>query len=504
MRVKEAIGVPSGHEKAFLTLVEVDYVQGDQESYLIPLTFSPLPKAGSLLENFPNLAVARVRIAKRKLDGIVFDAMADQALNKALLEVISGRRALKGQNGEIVGSSTSWLRSLKNGSTDALEPSVSRAEQSNSSVIYGDRLILKLFRRTEEGINPDFEIGRFLTSLKFPHTAPLVGALEYRSNKEPATCLAVLHEFVPESKDAWEYTLDSLGRFYERVQARSPNDSAPPKLRDRQTLREANELPTDAREVVGVFLESARLLGERTAAMHLALASRLDEKEFAPEPFSPHYQRGLFQSMRNLAARNLQLLRQSLRTLPSRLRAEAQKVLDLETEILHVYRHLVNHRIKAQRIRIHGVFHLGQVLYTGKDFVIIDFEGEPARSLGERRIKRSPLRDVAGMIRSFHYASYAALFAQIDRGAIRYDRISKLEPWTKFWYQSAITAFYGAYLKHADGAPFLPDDKAVFCAMIDAFLLDKAIYELGYELNNRPKWVRIPIQGIIDLFGRKR
>lgn len=501
VRVKEAIGFPSGSEKAFLTLIEVDYVQGDQESYLIPLAFLPHSKGSSLIDNYPYLEVARLRIARRKLDGIVVDAIADPTLNKALLEIISGRRTLKGKHGEITGSSTSWLRSMKNGLMEMLEPSVSQAEQSNSSVIYGDRLILKLFRRPEAGINPDLEIGRFLTSLKFPHTAPLAGALEYHSNEEPATCLAVLHELVPESKDAWEYTLDSLARFYERVQARSPVESAPPKFRDRQTLRVANELPPDAREMVGVFLESARLLGERTAAMHLALASRPDEKDFSPEPFSPHYQRGLFQSMRNLAARNLQMLRQSLKTLPSRLRAEAQKVTDLETEIIQVYRRIVDHRNNAQRIRIHGDFHLGQVLYTGKDFVIIDFEGEPARSLGERRIKRSPLRDVAGMIRSFHYASYAALFAQVDRGTIRHDRISKLEPWTKFWYQSAITAFYGAYIKHTDWAPFLPDDEHVFCAMIDAFLLDKAIYELGYELSNRPNWLRIPIQGIIDLVG---
>ncbi len=503
IRIKDTILVPTGHEKACLTLLEIDYVQGDHEFYLLPLAFATGAESKALLENLPHLVVTRLRIVGARSDGIVFDAAADAKLNKTILEVISGRRTLKGKHGEISGNSSQWLRALKNGALHKSPPTLNQTEQSHTSVLFGDKLILKYFRRFESGLNPELEISRFLSASKFPHAAPWAGALEYRTGKEEPSCLAILNGLVPESRDAWEHTLDSLGRFYERVEALAPHESNPPQVPGHHTSRSGSDLPADARAMMGVFLESARLLGERTAGMHLALASETEDKNFAPEPFSLHYQRGLFQSMRNLAMQNLRLLKDNLKKLPPKIRADAKKLVGLESEILEVYHHLVNRRIAAQRIRIHGDFHLGQVLYTGKDFVIIDFEGEPARSLGERRIKRSPLRDVAGMIRSFHYASYAALFAQVDQGAIRPERVAKLEPWTRFWSQSAITAFFGAYLKHTDGAPILPDDDKTFCAMIDAYLLDKAVYELGYELTKRPDWLRVPILGIFDLLGVK-
>ena len=256
-----------------------------------------------------------------------------------------------------------------------------------------------------------------------------------------------------------------------------------------------------AKDLLDTYSESARLLGERTAAMHLALASDTENRSFVPEPFTPHAQRGLFQSMRNLTRQNFQLLNRQLKTLPPEVQSQAQQVLALEPEILKKLRQIYERPFNATRIREHGDYHLGQVLYTGKEFFIIDFEGEPALSISERRLKRSPLQDVAGMVRSFHYAAYAALLKQIERGAPVDGQLQQMISWARFWARWVSAIFYKSYLKAAAGATFLPPTDSDLQMMTEVFLLRKAIYELGYELNNRPDWVKIPLQGILELMA---
>jgi len=259
--------------------------------------------------------------------------------------------------------------------------------------------------------------------------------------------------------------------------------------------------PEPVDSLIGPYLESARLLGQRTGELHVALASSVDDPSFVPEPITPFYQRSLHQSMRNLASQALQMLRRRLRHLPDEAQEQAQRVLDSEEAILKRIRAVVALKITGTRIRCHGDYHLGQVLYTGKDFVIIDFEGEPARPLSERRIKRSPFRDVAGLLRSFHYAAYFALFARDRGGPVRPEDIATLEPWARIWYIWVSATFLKAYLDSTSGVPFLPEARDELEVMLDASLLEKAIYELGYELNNRPDWVRIPLVGILDLLS---
>jgi maltose alpha-D-glucosyltransferase/alpha-amylase len=177
-------------------------------------------------------------------------------------------------------------------------------------------------------------------------------------------------------------------------------------------------------------------------------------------------------------------------------------VLDLEMEIRHRYRSLLQQKLNTIRIRVHGDYHLGQVLYTGRDFVITDFEGEPARPLSERRIKRSPVQDVAGMLRSFHYASYAALFGQV--AGVRPEDFPALEPWAHFWYTWVSVAFLKAYLAVAKDEHFLPKDPIELQVLLDAYLLEKAVYELGYELNSRPDWLKVPLRGLLQLLVASR
>jgi maltose alpha-D-glucosyltransferase/alpha-amylase len=501
-RVVEAIPIAKARVRpnSYLALLRVDYFEGEPETYALPLTFAVGGRGDRVLSEFPQAAVVRLRMERDDEEGLVFDALWEETFCETLLGAIAGHRRFKGAEGEITAWSTRVFRRTRGPGDEPLEGSVLRAEQSNTSIIYGDRLILKVFRRLGEGINPDLEIGRFLTE-KAPlaHIPPVAGFIEYRRGRGEPITLAILHGLVPNEGGAWEYTLDELERYFERVLTAQPEtEEVPPPAKSLLDLAE-DEPPQLAIDLIGPYLESARLLGQRSAELHVALASNLDDPDFVPEPFSPLYQRAVYHSMRTLTGQVLQLLRGHLQHIPEALRDQAQQLLGLEEAILKRFGAILGRKITGTRIRCHGDYHLGQVLYTGRDFVIIDFEGEPARPLSERRIKRSPLRDVAGMLRSFHYAAYAALVNHDASGSVRQEDIAALEPWSRFWHRWVSAAFLKAYLAGAVQVPFLPEGREELQALLDAYILEKAIYELGYELNNRPDWVRIPLQGILDL-----
>jgi maltose alpha-D-glucosyltransferase/alpha-amylase len=355
---------------------------------------------------------------------------------------------------------------------------------------------MKLFRKIDDGVNPDVEVSRYLTDRKFASTPAFAGSLEYRVGKQ-VLALGILQEFVPAQSDAWTYTIDHIKGYYDAV------------LEKAKGIHEQN-LPGEIREVnpqehprlksVGdlidpFFLEKMQLLGRRTAQMHSRLASETDNPDFQPEPFSLLYQRSIFQSMGSQARHVFATLRQQLDKLAPEVVGEAVPVLEVERQIHDKFKEIIRAKLSAKKIRVHGDYHLGQVLFTGKDFIIIDFEGEPARPLSERRLKRSALRDVAGMIRSFHYAVYATLFLN---KSVRHEDVPVLEYAADTWYTKVSRVFLDAYFEQARQMDFLPvsQEEREFLLMI--YLLDKAVYELGYELNNRPAWTIIPLRGILS------
>jgi maltose alpha-D-glucosyltransferase/alpha-amylase len=252
-------------------------------------------------------------------------------------------------------------------------------------------------------------------------------------------------------------------------------------------------------ELIGsMFLDLAALLGKRTAELHAALGSLTDDERFAPEPFSLLYQKSLYQSVYSLVRRTSRQLEKNMPGAPEAARSEIEKIRGAEETMVGLMQKILQKKISAMKIRIHGDYHLGQVLYTGRDFVIIDFEGEPARTLSERKVKQSPLKDVAGMLRSFHYAVYAALFLN---KSIRPEDMALFEKWIEPWYRYVSGMFLRAYRETAAGASFVPADRAELELLLEFFLLEKAVYELGYELNNRPDWLIIPIKGIQGIFS---
>ncbi|MCL5096616.1 MAG: maltose alpha-D-glucosyltransferase [Candidatus Omnitrophica bacterium] len=498
--LRDFIPVPLNGDETFLTLLQVDYVQGDSETYQLPMTWASGAEADRLRQENPRLVIADLTVTDENQIGVLYDAIGNRAWCKALLDLIAHRRRLNGSKGVIESVRTPTLRHLL-GDAPLPEPVMGKAEQSNTSVLYGEKFILKLFRRLEPGVNPDLEIGRFLTAKEFSHIPPVAGALEYVFESDERTTLAVLNQFIPGSKDAWGYTLDAISRYYDRVITFVAKDQ-PVALPEPNLLKlMRSEIPASVVETIGTYLESVRLLGVRTAELHLALASEAENKEFIPEPFTPHYQRGLYQSMSSHAAQNLELLRQQLGSVPSEVRPLAQRIADLEPEIIKRFHPLIERRINAKRIRVHGDFHLGQVLYTGKDFIIVDFEGEPAISLSQRRIKRSPLRDVAGMVRSFHYAAYAGLYQHVERGNIPPENLPKFAAWVRFWNLWVSVAYLKAYFDKLEPSGLLPRLEDDLQVVLQVYLLQKVLYELGYELNNRPQWIRIPLQGIAYFLG---
>jgi maltose alpha-D-glucosyltransferase/alpha-amylase len=501
--IAEAVPVPlADSATAFLALVRVEYAEGDPDSYAVTFAHATGEEARRLLEQQAHRVLARVRIEGE--DGVLYGAFADKAFGEALLDVVARRRVLRGLHGDLVGVPGRDFRRLRG--TVALEPALLGAEQSNSSLRFGDRLILKLFRRVDQGPNPDVEIGRFLTErARFGHTPAVAGAIEYRPRKGQPSSLAIVQQCVPNQGDAWRFSLDAVGRYFERVLAMPVEERNPPPLPPGTLLERSRlEIPVEAQQPIGTYLSDARLLGQRTGELHLALASEPDDPAFAPEAFTPFYQRSLYQSMRNLTEKTFAVLKRRQGALPEAARAEAAALLARQGEVLKRFRLILDRKLTARRTRVHGDYHLGQVLRNDGGFVLIDFEGEPALPLSTRRIKRCPLRDAAGMVRSFHYAAHQGLLATLTRVAALPEERAHLEPWANHWFAWVAAAFLRGYLDTTARAAFLPNDERELEMLFTFYLLEKAVYELGYELNNRPEWVHLPLAGIRHLLEGSR
>jgi maltose alpha-D-glucosyltransferase/alpha-amylase len=481
MRIIEQIAV--AENGAQLWLLQVDYADGGPDIYSLPVQVATGAAADALARNFPQAVIARIG-AKR---GVLYDAIWDADFRAGLFRLMATGANLKGKSGQLIGVTSSLLGQEPN---EKAPPSqVLSAEQSNSSILFENRFFLKLYRKLEDGVNPDVEVTRFLTERRqFTNVPAFVGAIEYRRARAEPTVVALLQAAVPNEGDAWKLTLDALGRYFERVLARKGD------------LQAAIIAPGPVLDELlgGVYREKAKLIGQRTGEMHLALAAEPEDKAFAPEPFNAMAQRSVYQSMRASLRRAFALLQKKLPELPEAFREEAAQVLKAEPAILANEQRLLNQTVAASKIRIHGDYHLGQVLYTGKDFVILDFEGEPARALSERKLKRSALRDVAGMMRSFQYAAYSALW----QPSMRAEDVPFLEHWADLWYREMSATFLASYLQTAAGATFLPQKESDLQVLLETYLLDKAVYEVGYELNHRPDWVVIPLRGIKHILDR--
>jgi maltose alpha-D-glucosyltransferase/alpha-amylase len=469
--LREVIPLGSDAGVARLVLVQADYDEGESEVYLLLLAFAPMPEDASNPASLPGPIVARLRVRGRadgeNITGILYDAGGERGCAEALVNLLGRGGRCEGEAGEMRAEPEPAF------TLEPLPAELRLMESCNTVVLLGDRLALKLYRRVEEGVHPEVEVNRVLFSKAgFTHLPALWGVWRYRPERGEAMALGILQEFVASEGDAWRLTLDALHRFFDRILAGA---AGPPQLEaGPRSLVELSdqEIPAQVREHLGSYMETARLMARRTAELHVALASVTDDPSFAPEPFTGQYQRSLYQSMRGRIRQTMAQLRPRLDQWPEPLREPARRVSQAEDKLMRLAHRILDRLIEAPRLRCHGHLHLGHLLYTGKDFLVIDLEGEPDRSFAHRRRKRSPARDLASLHRSLQEAALAAL----TQGGVRTEDIPMLEPWARFWQRWAAVVFLKEY-RAADGtAALLPRDPTLLTLLLD-------FYRLGWNLS---------------------
>jgi maltose alpha-D-glucosyltransferase/alpha-amylase len=482
----------------FLTLVAVDNPGGGSDRYVVPLSVASGSSADAVFQAAPLTILARWSQGESR--AVLYDAARDETAGTFWLDSMENGKETKTQKGVLKGFVTPAYSGLLRSTDKPFKVSLSSAEQSNTSLHFGERFILKIFRRMGPGVNPDMEIGLALGAPPpFKNVPKTAGGLEYLLPGEPPATLGILHERVENQGTGWTHALAELGRYFERIDS-SP-DTPPPTEFGRQSLvalSEADPGPAGA-QWVGGYLGAAATLGRRTAEMHLALASR-EGREFSPEPLTGGDVAGFSGDMRETAVKSLRALEYTLARLPDTARDRAHRLLGERTRLLERLKPPKWVDLASGKIRCHGDYHLGQVLWKENDFIILDFEGEPSRPLTERRLKQSPLKDVAGMLGSFDYAVYMALGEHVQA---RPESAGRLAPWAAFWRTAVAAAFLKAYRETLGDGGLIPRDAPTLDAMLTLYQLDKMFYELQYEISHRPDWVMIPMEKILSVLGTK-
>jgi maltose alpha-D-glucosyltransferase / alpha-amylase len=470
-------------------VARVEFTVGEPEDYLIPLAVETGDRAPLLRERSPQALIAHLRAPGRTDEptAVLLDPSADAPWSAVLLDAFRERARGKGSLGPV------WADLRQNLPAGSLDPRLPRSDHRRASVAYGELLMFKLYRRLGEGVSPELELNRFL-SARGPEALvpPVLGSVEYRPGRSEPITLATLHGWVRNEGTAWEWARDELRRFYERALASGPDAHPPPLPAGAMLLDLAAMEPPPVRELFIGSLAGARLLGRRTAELHLALANAAEEG-LGTEPYSTLDQRSNYQSKRNLTGKVLRQLKLRGPRLSGKLAELAHYLLTHEAALYKRFEPLLERRLTARRCRIHGQYHLGKLLYTGKDFTVLDFEGDSDRPLAERRRKRSALRDVAAMVRSFEYAAQTALR---DAAIVREADRTAAEPWARLWMTWVPAAFLGAYLEATKGSPIVPRERAETEMLLDTLNLELALDDVQVELDRRPDWAMIALRSL--------
>jgi len=447
----------------------------DHASYFLPLALAWEERDEDRIRNLSTAAIAKIR--QQANVGLMGDAFADEAFCRALIGTMAKRRDLATAQGKLQFRPTAAFAELAGADVTALTVARPQGTSSNTVVVIGERLLLKAYRRLRTGASPELEMNLYLTEVvRFPHCARLAGILEHAGNDGTTRLLVLLQAYVANQGDGWTYSLEYLRRHLETLRTAPASDA----------------LPVNAHEA---FLVMVRTLATRTAQLHQALATRTGNADFDPEPLTRADVDRYLERALTEARTTLELLSAHVDTIPAADRDRAAEVLAQRQPLIARLESQAADpaQVQGRKIRIHGDYHLGQVLVTRNDFVIVDFEGEPGHSMEERRAKQSPLRDVAGMLRSFSYVEHSA----IRSVAHNESELGKLRSLARGWATEVRSAFLSAYDAQARSGG-VDTSLQPGHGLLGLFELEKALYELRYELNNRPTWVGIPLQGILE------
>jgi maltose alpha-D-glucosyltransferase/alpha-amylase len=473
-------------------IVEIRFDEGDSDLYALPVAVERSDKAPA------NALLGVARPQNPAVEAWILDASSDGRVGRALDALAqSGRRAL-GRSVEVHGNRVSSPPLPEAGppSARALD-----GEQTNTSYVIGQHTVGKLMRRLEEGRSLELEILEHLEHAPTrPNVPRLLAEVEVDLGSTARATLWMSQSYVANEGDAWQVTVDAVQRFYERVLT-SHRDQRPE--RPPLGLIEASVEPPPAlvEELLGEHLRLVELLGKRTAELHAALAHDAEHPKFAPQRHTDLGQRSFYQSLRNLAARAFDKLAKA--NLSPSVAALAAAALERRREIRARLDPIRDLRPSGRVMRVHGDYHLGQVLYTGRDLFIIDFEGEPGRTRAERERLRSPTADLASMLRSFHYAAGGVLTGELRGSRVRDEDRATLEPWGEFHYFWSAASFLRSYFMEMGTSVLLPASRAELALLLDVHLIEKALSELTYELDTRPNWVELPLRGLLGVLGSK-
>ena len=481
-QVTDAILLEASISQVWFLFVRADYADAGPENYVIPVAWAPTgqePEEGDVL--------LFARVAGEKADRALVDALDDPALATALLGAIAASTRLRGERSDLVAEA---LDGLRDASTEGLAATRIGKGRQYTTVLFGDRHVLKLLRRLDDGVSPELDIGRYLARRGSEVVPRLSGSLELvRPRTEPAT-VAIVHAFVPHENTAYQFTIEELGRYFDRALARQPGAPCPPPPVESLAILAGRDPPPTVAELMGGYRVTAVQLGLRVAELHLALAGNADDPAFSPEPYSTLGIRAKYQGLRTLCGRVLRTLRERIGLLPPAAKAEAGALIVREKEIIGRFEPLLRTGHFGARIRGHGNLDLRHALYTGKDFVLVDFHGHSSLSLFERRRKRSPLRDLAWMASSFECAALQLLF---DPAVVRERDFEIARPWALQWASWAAAAFTHAYLTATAAAPFLVADREALSVHFDALIIERALHRLHVELEDPSPSVMIPM-----------
>jgi 1,4-alpha-glucan branching enzyme len=484
--IKAAFPLAFEGRRARIVLAELSLDDGARDTYVLPLAFASGDEARSLRARSPHAIVMPLRVTGGGGgEGLVVDALVQPGFVKELLAGMGRRTSVSDAGATLrfhglttIAESERQASGLAQSGT--LEPRLVDREQTNTSVLYGERFVGKIVRKLDpsEGESADLEMGRFLTAVGYTHTPPLEGWIDLEVGGATST-VALLHGFVRNHGDAWTHALSVQAEWLSMAERRGAT-------------------PPDVADTIGPYASLAEKLGQRVGEMHVALASRPHDRAFAPEPLDRSSREATVAALDVELGHVLDALDGRTKSLSDGARAALSAVRAGRSELMARLAEVARREDAGVKMRVHGDLHLGQVLFTGDDFAIIDFEGEPARPLAERKAKRSPLVDVAGMLRSFHYASVSALRACPEASR------ASLAPWASFWHRAVSAAFMRGWLTATRGSVVVPRDSGSMRALLDLFLLEKCIYEVHYEMNNRPEWLEIPLEGLRDAAERPR
>lgn len=486
--IAKHIQIPQAKQSAFLLLIEVSYQSGQPETYQLAVTFATDQDAAKLAHNCPQAVIAHV--SSDTTSGVLCDALYIYEVQQRLFHNMAEDKLVLLGDSSIQFSGADMIKEYLKDTPDT-KSKIHTSTESNTSVNYNNRFLFKLYRKIEQGLHPDLEITRLLSEQAHFECVPAYAGSIYWKGEHGNVLLGLMQVMVENHGDGYKYFTERLHNYRERILARDRNTLHPEeRLGTLAQPRAYDQLSEEIQVLLGgPAAEQSRLIGIRTGQMHLALAG-ISHQDFLPEEFSLHYQRSLYSSMQSLVREAVQSIQRSLATLTPGLRAQADTVVNNRNRLLDTLKRIYTKKLDITKIRIHGNYHLGQILLTGKDIAIKDFAGGHSRSLSERRLKRSPFNDIAAMIACFYYTAYESL-----------QDSPELLPFAAFWAYHQSGFFMHAYLETVEGASFMPVDKKELQMLLDTYLLQRALQDLASDITQRPASATGPLEIIKMVLG---